>query len=142
MCRALGSSRTRGKGALRQGFLVSRVVFHMVAELPGAATAKAMSRPEQEETGEVFEEANGGQLEASELMAGGPLPMASVAGGPVPFSQLFVPGGGATNNTFCWRVAASDAFSTGRRSYAEQQSCLWCFDESWRICVSYESCVR
>ena len=31
--------------------------FHMVAELPGAATAKAMSRPEQEETGEVFEEA-------------------------------------------------------------------------------------
>ena len=27
----------------------------------------------------------------------------------------------ATNNTFCWRVAASDAFSTGRRSYAEQQ---------------------
>ena len=62
----------------------------MVAELPGAATAKAMSRPEQEETGEVFEEANGGQSEASELMAGGPLPMASVAGGPVPFSQ---PGG-------------------------------------------------
>ena len=65
----------------------------MVAELPGAATAKAMSRPEQEETGEVFEEANGGQSEGSELMAGGPLPMASVAGGPVPFSQLFVPGG-------------------------------------------------
>ena len=65
----------------------------MVAELPGAATAKAMSRPEQKETGEVFEEANGGQSEASELMAGGPLPMASVAGGPVPFSQLFVPGG-------------------------------------------------
>ena len=57
----------------------------MVAELPGAATANAMSRPEQEETGEVFEEANGGQSEASELMAGGPLPMASVAGGPVPF---------------------------------------------------------
>ena len=51
-----------------------------------------MSRPEQEETGEAFEEAHGGLSEASELMAGGPLPMASVAGGPVPFSQLFVPG--------------------------------------------------
>ena len=29
----------------------------MVAELPGAATAGAMSRPEQEETEEVFDEA-------------------------------------------------------------------------------------
>ena len=47
-----------------------------------------MSRPEQEETGEVFEEANGGLSEASELMAGGPLPMASAADGPVPLSQL------------------------------------------------------
>ena len=54
----------------------------MVAELPGAATAKVMSRPEQEETGEVFEEANGGLSEASELMGGGPLPMASAAEGP------------------------------------------------------------
>ena len=72
----------------------------MVAELPGAATAKAMSRPGQEETGEVFEEANGGLSEASELMAGGPLPMASVAGGPVPFSQLFVPGGGPQTTPF------------------------------------------
>ena len=52
-----------------------------------------MSRPEQEETGEVFEEAHAELSKASELMAGGPLPMASVAGGPVPFSQLFVPGG-------------------------------------------------
>ena len=63
----------------------------MVAELPGAATAKAMSRPEQEETGEVFEEANGGQSEASELMAGGPLPMASVAGGQYLFHNCLFP---------------------------------------------------
>ena len=88
----IGSSRTREKEPCDR-VLSLPCGFHMVAELPGAATAKAMSRPEQEETGEVFEEANGGQSEASELMAGGPLPMASVAGGPVPFSQLFVPGG-------------------------------------------------
>ena len=92
MCRALASSRTREKEPCDR-VLSLPCGFHMAAELPGAATAKAMSRPEQEETGEVFEEANGGQSEASELMAGGPLPMASVAGGPVPFSQLFVPGG-------------------------------------------------
>ena len=92
MCRAFGSSRTREKEACDR-VLSLPCFFHMVAELPGAATAKAMSRPVQEETGKVFEEANGGQSEASELMAGGPLPMASVAGGPVPFSQLFVPGG-------------------------------------------------
>ena len=35
----------------------SPVGFHMVAELPGAATVEAISRPEQEETEEVFEEA-------------------------------------------------------------------------------------
>ena len=40
----------------------------MIAELPGAATVKVMSRLEQEETGEVFEEANGGLLEASQLL--------------------------------------------------------------------------
>ena len=66
--------------------------FHMVAEL-GAAAAKAMSRPEQEESGKVFEEDHGGMSEASELMAGGLSPTASAAGGPVAFSQLFVPGG-------------------------------------------------
>ena len=71
MCRALGSSRTREKEPCDRVLSVP-CGFHMVAELPGAATAKAMSRPEQEETGEVFEEANGGQSEASELMAGGP----------------------------------------------------------------------
>ena len=49
----------------------------MVAEL-SAATTKAMSRLEQKETGKVFEETNGGQSEASELMAGGLLPMVSV----------------------------------------------------------------
>ena len=35
----------------------SPVGFHMVAELPGASTVEAMSRPEQEETEEVFEKA-------------------------------------------------------------------------------------
>ena len=44
----------------------------MEAELPGAATAKAMSRLEQKETREVFEEANGGQ--SDELIAGGSVP--------------------------------------------------------------------
>ena len=78
----------RGKRSLATGFLVP-CGFHMVAELPGAATAKAMSRPEQKETGEVFEEANGGQLEASELMAGGPLPITSVAGGYLFHNCLF-----------------------------------------------------
>ena len=91
MLRALGSSRTREKEAC-EGFSLP-YGFHMVAELPGAATAKGMSCPEQKETGEVFEEANGGLSEASELIAGGPLPMTSAVGGPVPFSQLFVPGG-------------------------------------------------
>ena len=56
MCRALGSSRTREKEPCDR-VLSLPCGFHMVAELPGAATAKAMSRPEQEETGEVFEEA-------------------------------------------------------------------------------------
>ena len=37
----------------------SPVGFHMVAELPGAATVEAMSRPEQKETEKVFEEARG-----------------------------------------------------------------------------------
>ena len=41
----------------------------MVAELPGAATDEAMSRPEQEETEEVFEEARGEASSQSELMA-------------------------------------------------------------------------
>ena len=56
----------------------------MVAELPGAATVEAMSRPEQEEAEEDFEEAR------SELMAGGQVPL---VGGQVPYSQLFVPNG-------------------------------------------------
>ena len=60
----------------------------MVAELPGAATVEAMSRPEQEEAEEVFEEARGEALSQSELMAGGPVPL---VGGQVPYSQLFVP---------------------------------------------------
>ena len=117
---ALGSSRTREKEPCDRVLSLLRC-FHMVAELPGVVTAKAMSRPEQEETGEVFEEANGGQSEASELMAGGPLPMASVAGGPSTFFTTVCSRWCTTDNTFCWRVAASDALSTGRRSYAEQQ---------------------
>ena len=54
------------KASLAKGSLDSRS-FHMVAELHGAATAKAMSRPHQKETGEVFEEAYGGLSEASEV---------------------------------------------------------------------------
>ena len=50
MCRALGSSRTREKEPCDR-VLSLPCGFHMVAELPGAATAKAMSRLEQEETG-------------------------------------------------------------------------------------------
>ena len=62
----------------------------MVAELPGAATVEAMSRPEQEEAEEVFEEARGEASSQSELMAGGQVPL---VGGQVPYSQLFVPNG-------------------------------------------------
>ena len=71
-----------------EGFLDSCSFSHS-----SGATAKAMSRPEQEETGEVFEEAHKGLSEASESMAGGPLPTASAADDPVPFSRLFGPGG-------------------------------------------------
>ena len=56
----------RRKGAL----LSSPVGFHMVAELPGAATVEAMSRSEQEEAEEVFEEARGEASSQGELMAG------------------------------------------------------------------------
>ena len=49
MCQALGSSRTREKDPCDR-VLSLPCGFHMVAELPGAVTAKAMSRPEQEET--------------------------------------------------------------------------------------------
>ena len=43
-----------------------------------------MSRPEHEETEEVFEEARGEASSQSELTAGGPVPL---VGGQVPFSQ-------------------------------------------------------
>ena len=59
----------------------SPVGFHMVAELPGAATVEAMSRPEQEEAEEVFEEARGEASSQGELMAGGQVPL---VGGQVP----------------------------------------------------------
>ena len=49
-----------------------------------------MSRPEQEETEEVFEEAWGEASSQGELMAGGQVPL---VGGQVPYSQLFVPSG-------------------------------------------------
>ena len=62
----------------------------MVAELPGAATVEAMSRPEQEKAEKVFEEARGEASSQSELMAGGQGPLVS---GQVPYSQLFVPNG-------------------------------------------------
>ena len=65
----------------------SPVGFHMVAELPGAATVEAMSRPEKEEAEEVFEEVRGEASSQSELMAGGPVPL---VGGQVPYSQLTV----------------------------------------------------
>ena len=68
MCQHLAQA-VRGKRSLCDRVLSLSCGFHMVAELLGAATAKVMSPLEQEETGEVFEEANGGQLEASELMA-------------------------------------------------------------------------
>ena len=85
--------KPRGKkGAWRKGSWTF-LGFHMVAELPGAATAKAMARSERNETGEVFEEAHGGLSDAGELMAGGQVPLVSGQSGPVPFSQLFGPGG-------------------------------------------------
>ena len=49
-----------------------------------------MSRPEQEETEEVFEEARGEASSQGELMAGGQVPL---VGGQVPYSQLFAPSG-------------------------------------------------
>ena len=54
----------------------------MVAELPGAAAVEAMSRPEQEEAEEVFEEARGEASSQKELMAGGQVPL---VGGQVPY---------------------------------------------------------
>ena len=111
MCQALASSRTREKKPCDR-VLSLPCGFYMVAELPGAATAKTRA----EETGKVFEEANRGQLEASELMTGGPLPMASVA---VPFSQLFVSGGVQQTTPFFF-IQSLSADSPGSHSLLNQ----------------------
>ena len=94
----------------------SPVGFHMVAELPGAATVEAMSRPEQEETEEVFEEARGEASSQGELMAGGQV---RLVGGQVPYSQLFAPSG----------MQAIPFLPVGGQC-DEQWLCVWSFDES------------
>ena len=80
-----------------------------------------LCRVQSKETGEVFEEANGGQSEAGELIAGGLLPMASVVQYlfhnclfPVKYHKQHLLLVGCSN----------DAISAGRRSYQQL-----CFDE-------------
>ena len=113
---SLGAALTLKEQTLRAGHLAQA---SSVAELPGAATAEAMSRPEQEETAKLFEEAHGGLSTAAEVMAGGPLPMAMARH---LFSTTVCSWWGAPSNAVFRWDAAGDAILTGRRSLAEHES--------------------